>query len=125
VPAAGLVLNHGNYATAGSVTSGTDYKVKRAHHAQRCQRHAGHQRHELHADPQHGRAGRHRQHGAERQVRAGRDLDASGTTYTSALVRQPHAFNGTFAGLGHTISNLTIVAGSRLRRAVRLPAAAA
>jgi filamentous hemagglutinin family protein len=24
---AGLVLNHGNYATAGSVTSGTDYKV--------------------------------------------------------------------------------------------------
>ncbi len=40
------------------------------------------------------------------------DLDASGTTYTSALVgTSTNAFTGTFAGLGHTISNLTISAG--------------
>ncbi|WP_421954681.1 YDG domain-containing protein [Polaromonas sp.] len=38
------------------------------------------------------------------------DLDAGGTTYTSALVSG--AFSGTFAGLGHTISKLTINAGS-------------
>jgi hypothetical protein len=56
----------------GSVTSGTDYKVGAPITLQRCQRHAGHQRHELYADPQHGRAGCDRQHGAERQVRAGR-----------------------------------------------------
>ncbi|WP_321447213.1 MBG domain-containing protein [uncultured Cohaesibacter sp.] len=39
------------------------------------------------------------------------DLDASGTTYTDALVGLGGAnrtFSGLFAGLGHTISNLTI-----------------
>jgi filamentous hemagglutinin family protein len=38
------------------------------------------------------------------------DLDASGTTYTGALI--VGAFSGTFAGLGHTINNLTISAAS-------------
>jgi len=33
------------------------------------------------------------------------DLDASGTTYTTALINN---LTGTFTGLGHTISNLTI-----------------
>ena len=37
------------------------------------------------------------------------DLDASGTTYTSALVGDSsNTFTGLFAGLGHTIGNLTI-----------------
>ncbi|MEL7969165.1 GLUG motif-containing protein, partial [Vreelandella neptunia] len=38
------------------------------------------------------------------------NLDASGTTYDHALVGvdDTNAFTGTFAGLGHTISNLTI-----------------
>ncbi|WP_420407518.1 MBG domain-containing protein [Hoeflea sp.] len=38
------------------------------------------------------------------------DLDASGTTYTEALVGPEggSAFAGVFAGMGHTISNLTI-----------------
>ncbi|MCO6179820.1 S-layer family protein [Ciceribacter sp. RN22] len=41
------------------------------------------------------------------------DLDASGTTYTSALVATgSSSFTGTFAGLGNTISNLTINASS-------------
>ncbi|WP_376967656.1 MBG domain-containing protein (plasmid) [Azospirillum sp. A26] len=35
-----------------------------------------------------------------------KNLDAAGTTYTSALVSR--MFNGTFAGLGNTISNLTV-----------------
>ncbi|MFP6847679.1 MAG: GLUG motif-containing protein [Pseudomonas sp.] len=41
------------------------------------------------------------------------DLDASGTTYGQALVgtSNSNAFTGTFAGLGHTINNLTIDAG--------------
>lgn len=37
------------------------------------------------------------------------NLDASGTTYTSALVT---TLGGTFAGLGHAISNLTVTAPS-------------
>jgi filamentous hemagglutinin family protein len=42
------------------------------------------------------------------------DLDASGTTYTGALVGDDNnAFAGTFAGLGHTVSHLTINAGSQ------------
>ncbi|WP_411877753.1 YDG domain-containing protein [Polaromonas sp. YR568] len=42
------------------------------------------------------------------------DLDASGTTYTGALVGDSNnAFAGTFAGLGHTVSHLTINAGSQ------------
>jgi filamentous hemagglutinin family protein len=42
------------------------------------------------------------------------DMDAGGTTYSSALVSiaNNNVFTGTFAGLGHTISNLTISAGS-------------
>ncbi|ALG74230.1 hypothetical protein AL072_24980 [Azospirillum thiophilum] len=35
-----------------------------------------------------------------------KNLDAAGTTYTNALVSQ--SFSGTFAGLGNTISNLTV-----------------
>ncbi|WP_411877755.1 GLUG motif-containing protein [Polaromonas sp. YR568] len=42
------------------------------------------------------------------------DLDARSTTYSSALVglSSSNSFRGTFAGLGHTISNLTINASS-------------
>ncbi|MEP9380662.1 MBG domain-containing protein [Aquabacter sp. CN5-332] len=41
------------------------------------------------------------------------DLDASGVTYTNALIGSSASpFTGTFAGLGHTISNLTISAPS-------------
>ncbi|WP_042446548.1 beta strand repeat-containing protein [Azospirillum sp. B510] len=37
-----------------------------------------------------------------------KNLDAAGTTYTNALVSR--SFSGTFAGLGNTISNLTVSA---------------
>ncbi|MDH1701931.1 YDG domain-containing protein [Comamonas terrigena] len=40
------------------------------------------------------------------------DLDASGAIYTSALIGKTAAFTGHFAGLGHTISDLVIDAGS-------------
>ena len=40
------------------------------------------------------------------------DLDASGAIYTSALIGKTVAFTGDFAGLGHTISDLVIDAGS-------------
>ncbi len=47
------------------------------------------------------------------------NLDASGTTYTTGVIAGgdpsagfPSPFSGTFEGLGHTISNLTIAAGN-------------
>ncbi|WP_371379075.1 beta strand repeat-containing protein [Sporomusa aerivorans] len=48
--------------------------------------------------------------GLNRNYALAQDLDASGTTYTSALVGtgSSTAFSGTFAGLGHTVSNLAI-----------------
>ena len=47
--------------------------------------------------------------GLDGRYALGNDLNASGTTYTSALIGgYPNMFNGTFAGLGHTISGLTI-----------------
>jgi filamentous hemagglutinin family protein len=107
---AGLVLNHGNYATAGSVTSGTDYKVSAPVTLSGANATLAingtsytliHSMAALDAIDSTGLSGKYALAG---------DLDASGTTYTSALVR--NAFNGTFAGLGHGISNLVIVAGS-------------
>ena len=41
------------------------------------------------------------------------DINASGTTYTSALIGNGSSdFAGTFAGLGHTLDNLTITANT-------------
>ena len=56
----------------------------------------------------------HRPNGGWRLVRAiyalAGNLDASGTTYTDALVGTAYssAFSGTFEGLGHTITGLTV-----------------
>ena len=48
--------------------------------------------------------------GASGHYALAEDLDASGTTYTDAVIAG--TFSGSFAGLGHTISNLTISAPS-------------
>jgi hypothetical protein len=111
--AAGLVLDHGNHAVSGSVTTGTDYYVRapvtlsgssatlsingssytliRSMTA-------------LDGIDSTGLAGRYA---------LAQDLDASGTTYTSALVGASKDFTGSLTGLGHTISKLTINANAR------------
>lgn len=108
---AGLVLNYGGYATTGSATSGSDYTIDSADGARITFSGAGaslkingnsytliNSLAQLAAlDDATGSVSGY-------YALAG-DLDASGTTYTSAIVAM---LTGTFAGLGHTISNLTI-----------------
>jgi filamentous hemagglutinin family protein len=111
---AGLVLNHGNYATTGFATGGTDYKVSAPITLSGGSATLAingnsytliHSMAELDAIDSTGLSGRYALAG---------DLDASGTTYTDALVgSNSNRFNGSFAGLGHTISNLTINASGR------------
>ena len=111
---AGLVLNTGNYATAGSATPGTDYVVA----APVTLSGSGaslsingtaytliHSMANLTTIDSTGDAGNYA---------LAQDLDASGTTYASALAGGGSGFTGTFAGLGHTVSNLTISAGGSL-----------
>ncbi|WP_116811074.1 YDG domain-containing protein [Steroidobacter cummioxidans] len=104
---AGLVLNYGNYASSGSVTSGTDYIVNAPITL------AG------------SNASLSINGNAYTLIRsmadllaintnlAGRyalvqDLDASGSTYVVTPIANSSVFQGTFAGLGHTLSNLTL-----------------
>ncbi|MET3440515.1 filamentous hemagglutinin family protein [Variovorax paradoxus] len=110
---AGLVLNHGNYASTGTVTSGTDYNVKAPITLSGASATLGingtaytllHSMAAIDAIDSTGLSGNYA---------LAQDLDAGGTTYTSALVGSTSfVFGGRFAGLGHTISNLTISAGS-------------
>ncbi|WP_053063312.1 GLUG motif-containing protein, partial [Variovorax paradoxus] len=110
---AGLVLNHGNYASTGTVTSGTDYNVKAPITLSGANATLSingtaytllHSMAEIDAIDSTGLSGNYA---------LAQDLDAGGTTYTSALVSSTSfVFGGRFAGLGHTISNLTINAGS-------------
>ena len=110
---AGLELNHGNYAATGSATSGTDYKVGAPitlSGANATLASNGTAYTLIHSMAQLEAVGSSLMNG--RYALAG-DLDAGGTTYTRALVGTNNSpFTGTFAGLGHTISNLTISAVS-------------
>ena len=105
---AGLALNHGDSASTGTATSGTGYNIKApvtlsgksASLSVNGQAYTLiHSMAELDAIDNTGLSG----HYALAQ-----DLDASGTTYRGALVGSGTRFSGTFSGLGHTISNLTI-----------------
>jgi filamentous hemagglutinin family protein len=106
---AGLALNHGNSAATGTARAGTDYNVKApitlsGANAMLAINGTGytllHSMAELDAIDSTGLGGKYA---------LAQNLDASGTTYTSALVGDGNnAFTGTFAGLGHTLSNLTI-----------------
>ncbi|QCJ00286.1 beta strand repeat-containing protein [Agrobacterium larrymoorei] len=109
---AGLTLYYGGYATTGSATSGTDYSIASGASITLSGNDATlaingnnytliHSMSELDAIDTTDLSGRYALAG---------DLDASDTTYTSALVglTSSAGFTGTFAGLGHTISGLTI-----------------
>ncbi|WP_242478459.1 YDG domain-containing protein [Rubrivivax gelatinosus] len=105
---AGLVLNYGNYATAGSVTSGTDYNIAAPITLSGANASLSingssytliHSMAQLDAIDSTGPSGKYA---------LAEDLDASGTTYSESVVSG--TFSGTFAGLGHTVSNPTIVA---------------
>ena len=109
---AGLVLNHGNYASTGSVAGGTDYNVNAPITLSGASATLSingaaytllHSMAAIDAIDTTGLGGRYA---------LAQDLDASGTTYAGALVSSGNVFTGTFAGLGHTIGNLTISAGS-------------
>lgn len=110
---AGLVLNHGNYASTGTVAGGTDYNVKAPITLSGAGATLGingtaytllHSMAEIDAIDSTGLNGNYA---------LAQDLDAGGITYTSALVSSASfVFGGRLAGLGHTISNLTISAGS-------------
>ncbi|KAF1720057.1 GLUG motif-containing protein [Pseudoxanthomonas wuyuanensis] len=112
---AGLVLNHGNYAQAGSAAAGSDYHVNapitlsganatlaiNGDHYTLIRSMA-----ELSAIDSLGPAGRYA---------LAQDLDAAGVIYSQALVGTDlgaNLFTGTFAGLGHRISNLSIDSGA-------------
>lgn len=110
---AGLVLNYGNYASAGKATSGTDYyidmdtggKVTLSGSSASLVINGAaytllHSMSEIAAFTGQTVTGNYA---------LAQDLDASGTTYANSLI---DTFIGTFAGLGHRISNLTISSGS-------------
>ncbi|HLD67533.1 MAG TPA: filamentous hemagglutinin N-terminal domain-containing protein, partial [Pseudomonas sp.] len=107
---AGLALNHGDFATTGTVASGTDYNVKAPITLNGANASLAingesytllHSMAALDAIDSMGLSGNYA---------LAQELDASGTTYTGALVGSSEntPFAGTFAGLGHTVSNLTI-----------------
>ena len=109
---AGLALNHGDSANAGTAASGTGYNIKapvtlsgkNASLSVNGQAYTLiHSMAELDAIDELGLSG----HYALAQ-----DLNAGGTTYRGALVGSGTRFSGTFSGLGHTISNLTINGGN-------------
>ncbi|WP_218187060.1 MBG domain-containing protein [Pseudomonas sp. 21C1] len=111
---AGLKLNHGGYTqNNGSVASGSDYHIKAPVTLSGSNASLSingndytliRSMAELDAIDSTGLSGRYA---------LAQDLDASGTTYNRALVGDfSNRFNGTFTGLGHTISNLTIDAGN-------------
>ncbi|TBV13541.1 GLUG motif-containing protein, partial [Stutzerimonas kirkiae] len=103
---AGLVLNHGGYAQDGSATSGSDYHVNAPVTLSGANASLSingdaytliHSMTQLDAIDSTGLGGRYA---------LAKDLDASGTTYDRAVVGS--TFTGIFAGLGHSISDLTI-----------------
>ncbi|SER02284.1 filamentous hemagglutinin family N-terminal domain-containing protein [Pseudomonas cuatrocienegasensis] len=113
---AGLKLNHGGYTqNSGTVASGSDYQVKAPVTLSGSNASLSingndytliRSMAELDALDAAGT-------GVTGYYALAQDLDASGTTYNQALVGTSfaNAFTGTFTGLGHTLSNLTIEAG--------------
>ncbi|MEW6256492.1 MAG: MBG domain-containing protein [Pseudomonadota bacterium] len=108
---AGLVLNYGGYATSGSIASGTDYSVARSASVTLSGTNAS-----LEVNGS-----------GYTLIRSISDLNAVGTSgayalmanlelsdtpYTSSVIvpegNDTTGFSGTFAGFGHTISNLMI-----------------
>ncbi|TBV01674.1 MBG domain-containing protein [Phytopseudomonas dryadis] len=103
---AGLVLNHGGYAQNGTVASGSDYNISAPVTLSGSNASLSingeaytliHSMTQLDAIDSTGLGGRYA---------LAQDLDASGTTYGQAVVGS--TFTGIFAGLGHSISDLTI-----------------
>ena len=100
---AGLVLNYGNYATAGSATSGTDYKVSAPITLSGAN--ATLAINGTNYTLWHSMADLATATGNGAYALA-QDLDASASgTYTAAVLG---TLSGTLAGLGHAISNMTI-----------------
>ncbi len=105
----GLVLNYGNYASTGTATSGTDFSLPAGASSVTLPGASAslaingvsytliHSRADLEA-VKNGRGGNYALAG---------DLDLVGTTYTGAVISEQGAgsFFGSFAGLGHAISN--------------------
>ncbi|MBE7375818.1 GLUG motif-containing protein, partial [Pseudomonas lopnurensis] len=99
---AGLVLNHGGYAQNGSASAGSDYHVNSP-----VTLSGGNASLSINGNAYsliHSMAELASISGTGRYALA-QSLDASGTTYGSALVG---TLGGTFAGLGNNISNLSI-----------------
>ncbi|TBU95981.1 hypothetical protein DNJ95_07955, partial [Stutzerimonas kirkiae] len=103
---AGLVLNHGGYAQDSTVASGSDYNIGAPVTLSGSNASLSingeaytliHSMTQLDAIDSTGLGGRYA---------LAQDLDASGTTYGQAVVGS--TFTGIFAGLGHSISDLTI-----------------
>ncbi|MCC4598104.1 filamentous hemagglutinin N-terminal domain-containing protein, partial [Xanthomonas campestris pv. phormiicola] len=109
---AGLVLNYGGYTANGAAASGTDYNVNApitlgGRNAQLSINGDAYTLLRSLDDLQNvvGNTGNYALAG---------DLDASGTSYGSPIMARTASgeFSGTFAGLGHTISNLSIDSGN-------------
>lgn len=106
---AGLVLNYGNYASAGSATAGTNYYVDIDNGAKVT---LGGTSASLTINGNSYTLFRsmadlnaYSSVTATEYYALAQDIDASGVTYSQAVIG---ALTGTLAGLGHTISNLTI-----------------
>ncbi len=104
---AGLVLNYGNYASTGSAASGTNYSINTANGASVTLSGAGATL-KINGDAYsliHSMSDLAAIDGGSGYYALAQNLDASGTTYGNAVVP---TLAGTLAGLGHTVSNLTI-----------------
>ncbi|HEY0233699.1 MAG TPA: filamentous hemagglutinin N-terminal domain-containing protein [Afipia sp.] len=112
---AGLVLNYGNYTVAGTVTAGTSYNINNSASVTLSGATAtlsiNGQVYTLIQSFSDFAADINGNVNASNLYALGQNLDASGTPYSSAVVGNPNttgAFSGTLAGLGHTITSLTI-----------------
>lgn len=104
---AGLVLNYGNYASTGSAASGTNYSINTANGASVTLSGASASL-KINGDAYrliHSMSDLAAIDGGSGYYALAQNLDASGTTYASAVVP---TLAGTLAGLGHTVANLTI-----------------
>lgn len=108
---AGLVLNYGNYASAGTATSGTDYSVARGASVTLSGANSSLAINGTSYTLIRSQADLEAVNNAlgGNYALAG-NLDLAGTTYTGSVIGQSsvNGFFGSFAGLGHTISNLSI-----------------
>ncbi|WP_245258390.1 beta strand repeat-containing protein [Methylosinus sp. LW4] len=101
---AGLVLNYGNYASAGSATSGTKYSIASGASVTLSGASASLNINGKSYTLIHDASGLAAVSGSGSYALA-QDLDLSGKTYSTAVIS---SLTGTLAGLGHVINNLTI-----------------